>query len=340
MVNVTLKDIAQKLNISEATVSLALNNYPGVSKKTKERVLQCAEEMNYVPNPIARGLATRRTMTIGLVCPDSENPCFGKIIKRITYYCEQCGYSVLLGISDGDVKREASVIRQFISCHVDGIVILPVDTLNNDAPVFNTLRQHELPCVFTFSYYPGFEDDCVLTDYAAGSYELTKRMLKAGHRTIWYFVTKELELPVTKLRLEGWKRAYEEMGLEWKQEWIIPCDYTDSGFAYYIAGRVLNERVAPDAICTLNDYMASGVRKAILDAGFRIPEDISLAGYDDTMDIFYMDMPMTSVRQDLDGLAKETVRLLMQKINHTDGEKDPVQRVILPELAIRKTTRL
>ena len=189
MVNVTLKDIAQKLNISEATVSLALNNYPGVSKKTKARVLQCAEEMDYVPNPIARGLATRRTMTIGLVCPDSENPCYGKIIKRITYYCEQCGYSVLLGISDGDVKREASVIRQFISCHVDGIVILPVDILNNDAPVFNTLRQHELPCVFTFSYYTGFEDDCVLTDYAAGSYELTKRMLKAGHRTIWYFVT-------------------------------------------------------------------------------------------------------------------------------------------------------
>lgn len=335
---VTLKDIAKKLAISEATVSLALSNHPGVSSKTKERVLQCAKEMDYIPNPIARGLATKRTMTIGCVCPDPENPCYGKLIKRISYYCSSWGYSLILSVSGDDPVREGEVVKQLINCCVDGIIVMPLNIRRNDHPAFESL--YNIPHVFAISYYEGFEDECILTDYATGSYQLTRSLLASGHRSIWYLVTKDTELPVSKLRLDGWRRAYEERGLECSPDWIIPCDYADSGFAYYITKRILGDRRRPDAICTLNDYLATGVRQAIVDSGYRIPDEISLAGYDDALGGFFMDTPLTTVRQDIDTIAKECLRYLMKRINPGLVLEEPIEQVIPPELIIRKTTRM
>lgn len=335
---IKLKDIAQKLNVSEATVSLALNDNYGVSDKTKERVKQCAKEMGYVPNPIARGLVTKKTRTIGLLCPEPENPCYGKLMRMINHHCNLNGYSLMLAISNSDPQQEAKSVEKFINSFVDGIIIMPINVRCNE-PVVASIRERKIPCVFALSYYDGFENDCVMTDYAAGSYELTRELLQSGCRKIWYFVTKDFSVPVSKLRLDGWKRAYDEMGLEWDPEWIIGCEQMTGNFACGLAYKLLGEREKPDAICTLNDYVASGIRKAIHDRGYRIPDDILLAGYDDALDVFFMENQLTTVRQDLDMIATESVRLLISKIDGNHKMSERVQKTIKPQVVFRNTTQ-
>jgi len=338
MKNVTLKDIAKKVGVSEATISLVLNNKDVVNAKTREKVLRCIKEMNYIPNPLARGLALHKSMTVGLVCPDSENPYYGKLMKLLSHYCNEYGYSLVLAVSNNDFNVEAAIVRNFVDKKFDGIIVLPLNIKENAHPVFKELMERKIPTVFCTSYYESFKEDCVLTDYAQGSYLLTKHLLELGHRELWFFVTKDQSIPVTKYRLDGMKKAYSEMNLELKDEWIVGCDTIDVEYGYEKAKALLESEKQPDGILALNDYMAYGIKRAIVECGYRIPEDISLVGYDDVFYHLISEQPLTTVHQHLDSLARNTVELLMQKMNDDYEVKNPIQKVIQPSLVIRKTT--
>jgi len=338
MKSITLKDIAKKVGVSEATISLVLNNKDVVNVKTREKVLHCIKEMNYTPNPLARGLALHKSMTVGLVCPDSENPYYGKLMKLLSHYCNEYGYSLVLAVSNNDFNVEADIVKNFINKKFDGIIILPLNEKENKHPIFKELRERSIATVFCTSYYKGFQEDCVLTDYAQGSYLLTKHLLDLGHRELWFFVTKDKSIPVTKYRLDGMKKAYSEMNLEMKGEWIIGCETIDVEYGYEKAKALLKSKRCPDAILALNDYMAYGIKRAIVECGYKIPEDISLVGYDDVFYHLISEQPLTTVHQDLDSLAKNTVDLLMQKMNDNFEAEEPIHKIINPSIIIRNTT--
>ena len=339
MGNITLKDIAKKAGVSEATVSLVLNNKSVVNSRTRERVLKCIEEMNYKPNPLARGLALRKSMTIGLVCPDSENPYYGKLMKLLGHYCNQYGYSLVLGVSNNNPDMETRIMENFVDKQYDGIIVLPLNIRKNESRVFTDVKENKIPIVFCTSYYTGFTKDCVLTDYAEGSYQLTRYLLENGHRELWYFVTSDKKLPVAQERISGYRRAFAEMGLDVEQDWIVGCDDISVEYGYAKTKQLLQSGRTPDGILALNDYMAYGIKKAIQECGYRIPEDISLAGYDDVFYHLIADKPLTTVHQDLDSMAANTVNLLMQKMNKDFQPKQPVQHLIRPSLVVRKTTK-
>lgn len=339
MKNVTLKDIAQKLRLSEATVSLAINNKTIVNEETRKRVLECARDMNYKPNPLARGLATSKSMTIGFICSDPENPFIGKMLKLISRYSNQQGYSVMVAISEGSVVREGKCLQNFLDKRLDGVIIFPVDAPGNPAEAFTAAREYGIPLVFCDTYYPGYEQDCIMTDYTKGVYLQTEHLLKTGHRSIWYLTARYREIPVSRLRINGYKKAYGDMGIARQDSWIFGCEKATGEAAYQLAKRLLQEYERPDAILTLNDYMAYGVRQAIREAGYRIPEDISLAGYDDAFSELLYENALTTVRQDADLIARECVRLLLTKINPDYRLEEPLIRVTEPELVIRNTTR-
>jgi len=339
MGNITLKDIAKRAGVSEATVSLVLNNKSVVNVHTKERVLKCMEEMNYKPNPFARGLALQKSMTIGLVCPDSENPYYGRLMKLLGHYCQQYGYSLVFGVSDNNPDIEAKIIANFLENHYDGIIILPLNIMKNTHPVFQEIKEKHFPMVFCTSYYKGFQADCVLTDYAEGSYQLTRHLLEQGHRELWYFVAGDKRIPVSGQRIAGYKRAYAERGISVSRDWIIECNDTSIEYAYEKAKELLSARQRPDGILALNDYMAYGIKRAILECGCRIPEDISLAGYDDVFYQFIAEQPLTTVHQELESLALNSVNLLMKRIDKKFESLAPIQKVITPSLVIRSTTR-
>ncbi len=339
MSSITLKDIARKAGVSEATVSLVLNNKTVVNVRTRERVLKCIEEMNYRPNPLARGLALRRSMTVGLVCPDSENPYYGKLMKLLGHYCNRYGYSLVLGVSNNDPEMETRIIENFVDKKYDGIIILPLNLKTNNSPVFQEIRDKKIPIVFGTSYYTGFKEDCVLTDYAGGSYLLTDYLLGQGHRELWYFVTDDKEIPVSKERIAGYRRAYEERSLPVQEEWIVGCDSISVEYGYERAKQLLQEKTCPDGILAINDYMAYGIKKAIQELGYRIPEDISLAGYDDVFYQMIAEQPLTTVHQDMEKMAENTVLLLMTKMNKDFDPGKKIEKIISPSLVVRSTTK-
>lgn len=339
MGNITLKDIAKKAGVSEATVSLVLNNKSVVNIRTRERVLKCMEEMNYRPNPLARGLALRKSMTIGLVCPDSENPYYGKLMKLLGHYCNLYGYSLVLGVSNNDQDIESRIMKNFVDKQYDGIIVLPLNIRKNDSKVFEEVKENQIPIVFCTSYYTGFKKDCVLTDYAEGSYQLTRHLLEKGHRRLWYFVTSDKKLPVARERILGYKRAYEELGMDIEEDWIVGCDTISVEYGYMKAKQLLEEGRRPDGILALNDYMAYGIKKAILECGYSIPDDISLAGYDDVFYQLIADKPLTTVHQDLERLAANTIDLLMQKMNKDFKPDKAIHQLIRPSLVVRGTTK-
>lgn len=339
MRNTTLKDIAKKLNLSEATVSLAINNKSIVSKKTRERVLQCARDMNYTPNPLARGLATSKSMTIGFICSDPENPFIGRMLKLISRYCNEQGYSMMVSISEGKVEQEGKILQNFIDRRLDGVIIFAVDEPDNPSEAFENAKAQNIPIVFCDTFYPKYEKDCIATDYTKGMYLLTRHLLENDHENIWFLTIEDPEIPVSRLRIDGCVQAFGEAGIEQKEEWIFRCDKATGESAYRLVKKLLQEKEKPDAILTLNDYMAYGARLAIREKGYKIPEDISLAGYDDAFNGVLYENPLTTVRQDADLIARECVRLLMEKIDSRSKSEIPIIRNTEPQLIIRNTTR-
>jgi len=338
MKNVTLKDIARALGISEATVSLALNDKPTVSRKTRQRVLEYVAALDYTPNPLARGLALQRTMTIGLVCPDTENPYYGSFVKHISNYCARYGYSLALSPSNNSEEQEAWVVKSFVERKHDGIIVMPLDARTNSREEFWTFVEREVPFVFCTSYYDGYEQDCVRSDYPDGAYQLTRYLLEHGHRDLWYLVTEDQEIPVSAERLRGYRQAYRDLGIEADPSWVIPCHQVNSTTGYEATRRLLTERPAPDGILALNDYMAFGVMRAVQEAGLAVPDDISVAGYDDVFYARIAGTPLTTVRQDLAEISASCVRLLVERMRKAPLGED-VRRIIPSTLVVRETTR-
>lgn len=214
-----------------------------------------------------------------------------------------------------------------------------LDFKRNDLPAFSALTKRGAPFVFCTSYYEGFAGDCVLTDYADGSYQLTRYLLEHGHRELWYLVTDDLAIPVTKDRLDGYRRAYADLQIPHSPDWIIRCRHINGESGYQITNELLDSRPLPDGILVLNDYMTFGVIRALQERGLHIPNDISVAGYDD---VFYSKpagIPLTTVRQDLEAISYHCVNMLLSKIDPAFEPGRPLRQKIRPTLVVRNTTR-
>lgn len=337
--NTTIRDIAERLGLSQATVSMALNNKAVINEKTREKIQECARQMRYTPNLLARGLATQKSYTIGVVCPDTENTCYGSILKHIAIHSKHYGYSVVFSVSRGSRREEAQCVQNFIDRKCDGIIIMPTDNEQNEQPVMMQLKTLGIPYVFCMSYYQGFENDCVMTDYAEGSYKLTRYLLERGHSSLWYLVTENMEIPVTKLRVEGYCRAYREMGIPYDPKWLIGCPNINYQNGYQRIVQELQVRSAPDGILSINDYTTFGVIRAVNEMWMRIPEDISIAGYDDVFYAKFATTPLTTVRQDLEGIALNALRLLLTRMDAENVPDEPIQKRLEPLLVLRETTK-
>ncbi len=330
-----LKDVAKLAGVSEATASMAMNNRIGINKNTQKKVLEAAKRLNYVPSNIARGLTNKSTKNIGLVVPDIENPFFGSLTKYMDFYAKEADYSLILSISDENPAKEDKILYNLISKRVDGIVIVPTFNPRNEIPYLDSLKDHQIPYIFSTSFYPGYEGNCVYTDLEKGSYQITKYLIDLGHRDIWLLTSEFVEIAFSELRINGYKRALNEAGIPVNDKAIQRCKRTDFNSGYATTKRILSES-KPSAIIAINDMLALGAKQAALELGFSIPGDISIAGYDDILYSYLSEIPLTTVRQNLQEIAKTTMEILISKIaKKTDLEYN---RIIEPELIIRKST--
>ncbi len=331
--SVTIKDVAKLAGVSIATASVAINQKSGVSAKARKSVSDAVEKLGYKPNHYARRLITKRSKTVGLIVSDILNPFFGLVIRNIQHDIEKLGYTLLLGVSNEQITMEKKIVDYFVEMDIEGLIIVPSLEKEPDLGHLYNLKKLGIPFVFITTYYKQIEADIIMSDLGEGSYQLTKYLLENGKEKI-YFLYGFNNLELSRLRLTGFIRAFKEYGMNYRDTQIVEC-YPDYSNGYSVTKKVLAQE-KPDAIITVNDMVALGAIKCLKDSNIKVPDEISVAGYDDLLYASILDTPLTTVKQPIEDICKESVRTLMDRIN---GQTYPKKAVLLePSLIVRNST--
>ena len=298
---ITAKDIAREAGVSEATVSIILNNKAGhyrISEKTRQKVLEIAERYEFTCNPIAVSLATRKTHTIGLILPNLVNPFLANISTGIEKCAQENEYALLLCNCEENVKQCVKYLDILQKRYVDGILlVLPreKEVNANQRLVEAALRKCRVPVILIEHYL-----------------QKAEYLLKKGHTRIGHIAGEQF----TRQRTCGYLKALKDYGIPMDSGLVMQGDFSiESG--YECGKRLLEQEVT--AVFAGNDYMALGVWRAARELGLRIPEDVSLIGFDDDPVAVVMDVPLTTVRQPGTTLGKAASEMLVQKIGEERG---------------------
>jgi len=331
----TIKDIAKVANVSTTAVSIALNNRPGVSSKTRQKILNIAKKLNYQPNYIARSLISRHSYTIGLILNSITDPFFPELAKGVEEYANKFGYNLLLCNTNRDLHAEKRAIEMLRSKGVDGIILA---TVTNDDPNIVPLLEDRFPFVLInrFSMDPALENrvDYVVLDNYSGGYAGIRHLWRLGHDRI-AIVSGEKNTSTATLRTSGSLQALKDCGLEYDPDLVVEGGY-QRHLAYRAAKRLLAMETPPTAYFAHDDYMAIGVREAILEKGLRIPQDVALMGFDDTEIASFAGIELTTISQKKYEMGAKGAEILIKKVEGVLS--GIVQQLILEaQLVIRKS---
>ena len=330
---VRLKDIAERVGVSVMTVSKALRDEPDVSASTKAKIKEVAQEMGYVPDSTAQGLRTRTTKLFGMVIPSLANPIYSRVILAVQERAFELGYDVLLAYSLNLPEREEACIRRFLSRRVDGLFLVPVYRLATEARIYQELLARQLPTVLLghtapfCSRFVNVEADDILAGYT-----VTQHFLKLGHRRI-AFLSGPPATPWTHERFEGYRRALREAGLDVDEKLVFQAGRTlEDGMK--AATQMIQEGLEATAIQAVNDLVACGCAQVLMKQGVKIPAEISIAGFGDTMLSEYFSVPLTTINQPKHRLGLAGVESMMQLLR---GQR-PEPKRLNAELVVRASS--
>ncbi len=326
----TIYDVAQAAGVSISTVSHVLNGTRFVSEATKARVLQAVEQLGYRPSSLARALVRQVTHTVGLIVPDNVNPFFAEVARGIEDCGLAAGYSVILCNSDRSLSKEEIYLDMLISKRVDGLVYMTVQTRGE---MLQPLKDHNIHAVVFDREYEGF--DALLLDNLGGGYDAARHLLSLGHRRI-ACITGPDGPTRSQDRVTGYQRALEEAGIVPDPELVVAGDWTfESGRR--AARHLLHLDDPPTAIFACNDAMAVGVLSYLCSRGIRVPEELSVMGYDNIALSAYTCPPLTTMATPIREVGQCLCELLLGRIA---GQLPPEpQRVVIrSELLVRGST--
>jgi len=328
----TIREVAENAGVSYATVSHVINNTRVVSPETRERVLAAMSSLNYRPNALARSLRQGKTNTIGLVLPDSANPFFAEISRSIEDESFKKGYSVFLCNTELDTKRELFYVDVLSKKQVDGIIFVAA---GDQADSLDFLLRENMPVVMIDRDLPNVEVDAVLTDHQLGGFLATHHLLELGHKRIACIAGPSSITPSAE-RIIGYRNALEQAGISYDENLVIRGDYhAQSGME--ITHFILKMNPRPTAIFALNDLMALGALRAAAEAGYSIPKDLAVVGYDDLELARFTNPPLTTIAQPKKEIGAQAVNLLVDRISRKN--RPPSHLVLVPELIIRRSTK-
>ncbi len=320
-----------------ACVSKYLNNKPYVSKKTKKKIQKAIEELNYRPSAIARSLVSKKTKNIGVIVLDITNPYQTEIIKGIEEYktMHNLDYNILLI----DMSTKEGLGDKYFDVLLENRVAGIATTSDKISPKYvKFLTKINTPTIFIGRLVdvPDIEIDYVTLDNKKGAKDMTNYLLKMGHRKIFYF-TGPLDTNVTTERLKGYEEAISEFEGKKIKPWISDSGDFTCEAGYKIAEKVFSINERPSAIFCANDYSAFGVIDYCYKHNIKIPEDISIAGFDDVAFSSLGFISLTTVRQPIKKIGIISAESLFKKIK--DNTIEPIQIVVEPEIVIRRSTR-
>ncbi len=317
----TMKDIAKLAKVSTSTVSHVINKTRYVSDEIAERVNQAAKALNYSPSALARSLKMNRTKTIGMLVTTSTNPFFGEVVKGVERSCYHQGYSLILCNTEGDSERMRASIDTLLQKRVDGLLLMCTTLVGKRFDIFE--RYPDIPLVVMDWGPMLFTSDKIQDNSLQGGYMATEYLIKSGHTEIGC-ITGPLFKHQAQMRYQGYKQAMADAGLACRAHWIAEGDFEcESGYQSFKA--LHNKGALPSALFVCNDMMAMGVINAANELGVRIPQDISLIGYDDIHIAKFMTPSLTTIHQPKYRLGKAAVEALLQRLEHPDCDPQMVQ---------------
>ncbi len=338
--NPTIKDVAKQAGVSYATVSRALNNKSVVKSETRKNILNIARELNYRPNAIARGLVKKRTYSIGLIIPDITNPFFPEVASGVEDRANESGYSVFLCNTNWERNREIRYIYLLFEKRVDGIIIAPVSN-SKKVDCFKGVLNKDIPVVYLSNTPQDGEYNSVIIDNVRGAFLATKHLIESGYKEIGFIGAPDESLSIDE-RLEGYKLAFKEYGMEINNKYIKFGDFKQET-GYKIIKRMITEGNYPNAILAENDLLALGVMQGVKDMGLIIPEDVAVVGFDDIRLASFPEIQLTTVYQPKYKIGKIAIEILLEEIEKKDEAKVNIntinKRIVLePDLIIRKSS--
>ena len=309
-----LVDIAKHLNISVSTVSRVLNGRDRVSDETREKVLNAINEFNYKPNEIARSLRNRSSMTIGIIVPDISNEFFALLSKGAEAVAKNNGYLVILCNSDYDEAMEKEYLNMLTQKQVDGIIVA---TVCKDDEYFEKILNSGIPVVFVDNL-PQIKRNYnfVTIDNEKAGYDLTKHLINSGYKDIAIITGKIQETSAIE-RLDGWKRALNEMGLKVNNDLIGIGDFKiQSG--YKIMRKMLEQNKRPQALLAANNNIAYGAVKAIREKGLRVPNDLYVVCFDATDNTGLMSIKLPSMIQPAEKIGEIALEIIIKRLDNKE----------------------
>ena len=321
--NITIKTVAQHAGVSTATAARVLGNYGSVSEKTRKRVLECAQEITYVPNAIAKSMRKQYTKTIGMIVGDIQTPFFGRLAFCVENYATRQGWNLLICNTNDEPERELMHLRSLFEHQVDGIILS--STLREWSPVpeeFQLYYTAEKPIVQVDRYVRGISRPVVQCNNEQGSYEATKYLLELGHRQIGVIASQSISS--MRERLAGFRRALEEYGLEYREEMVRYCEISHLREPGMNTTRELLEaNPGITALYGLNQPLYRSIWMELQKLGIKVADDISVIGWGDSelADAW----GITVVAQPIDQIAMRAASILFEMIHKTQGNSDTVE---------------
>ncbi len=326
----TIRDVAREAGVSVATVSRVLNGSGPVSESARVRVEQAASTLRYTPHGAARSLSTRRTTNVGVILPDLYGEFFSEVIRGIDTATRAAGYHLILSGSHA-ARADVSAALGAMRGRVDGLILMSPEMgpaeLERVVPV-------SLAAVLVSSAPVDGRFATLNVDNFGGAKGMVRHLALLGHERIALIGGDPSNHDAAE-RQAGYRQGLADAGLEGRGEWQVVSDFTKSG-GYEAARRLVALERAPTALFAANDSMAVGALSALQEAGFRVPGDIAVAGFDDIPTARYVTPPLSTVHVDLTGVGERAVALLLSALEG-GGLRKPRHEVVETTLVIRRS---
>ena len=333
---VRIKDIARKANVSEATVSLALNNNPLVNEETAKTIKRIAREMGYTPNPYARRLVLKKSNTLGVVVPDIENVFYASFVHYLNLCCRETNYSLSIFISGNRPEREEKIAEDLIAMQAEGVIYIPVNVPNKNMDQVQKLQAAGIPVICATTAFGTLPS--VMCDLENGMFLLVSHMLQKGYRKIAY-ISGPRNVYALDLRERGLRSALQSFQIESGKVPLFFMEAVTYQCACNAAEQILEKyRGKINGIICVNDIMALGVINTLKQHNIQIPEEIAVAGFDDSIFSVTSPVPITTVRQNVSEIAEKSLQKLLSLIDTGEAQQTLLKEIIPVELITRAST--
>lgn len=327
--SIGLKEIAELVGVSVSTVSRALRDDPRVNRKTKERIVSIAKNMNYLPNQAAKSLVTKKTMTIGLVLPNLRS-FMHDIFDGLESVCSPAGYNILLGVSDNDPAKEMRELKLLLEKRVDGLILFYVGGIFNQASI-RFLSSISVPIVLLDRYIPRSRFDFVVSDNRNDSKMLVEHLVSKGKDKIAFISQKE-DASAIKERMDGFVDGVLECGISLHPKYMVCGELLRMENGYESTRKLMALDDPPQAIVASTGDITLGVVKYLLENP-ELESKITVCGFDDFDFLSFLKIPVTTVAQKTREMGRQAATILLERLNGDRGEQ---RRIFLETVLVER----